>query len=125
MRYCYADRMVAQTGNVEPVMQMTPEVESLFEYSDRFFKHAQTKWCAIDVLRDGDQWRLLETSDRPVDDISAAVGYEDASFFRRVFKRRTGLAPAQYRRAFKPVRVAGYRTVSGPKATAAPARTSR
>jgi hypothetical protein len=63
MRYCYPDRMVAQTGNVEPVMQMTPEVESLFEYSDRFFEHAQTKWCAIDVLKDGDQWRLLETSE--------------------------------------------------------------
>lgn len=62
-RYCYPDRMVAQTGNVEPVMSMTPEVESLFAFADSFFAHAGTKWCAIDVLKDGDDWRLLETSE--------------------------------------------------------------
>ena len=47
--------------------------------------------------------RLLETGNRPVDEISAAVSYEDASFFRRLFKRRTGLTPGQYRRMFQPV----------------------
>ncbi|MET0987547.1 MAG: AraC family transcriptional regulator [Steroidobacteraceae bacterium] len=34
------------------------------------------------------------------DDISATVGYEDASFFRRIFKRRTGLKPIAYRKLF-------------------------
>lgn len=62
-RYCYADRMVAQTGNVEPAFEMTDELESLLAFSDRFFAHAGTRWCAIDVLKDGDQWRLLETSE--------------------------------------------------------------
>jgi len=38
-----------------------------------------------------------------VDEISVAAGYEDASFFRRLFKRRTGLTPGQYRRMFQPV----------------------
>ena len=47
--------------------------------------------------------RLLETSGLPADEISAAVGYEDASFFRRLFKRGTGLTPGQYRRMFQPV----------------------
>lgn len=61
-RYCYKDKPVAQTGNVDPVMEMTPEIESLLEYSNRFFEQAGTKWCAIDVLREGDAWRLLETS---------------------------------------------------------------
>lgn len=62
-RYCYKDRPVAQTGNVEPVMRMTDEVESLLDFSDRFFAHAGTNWCAIDVLRDVDgSWKLLETS---------------------------------------------------------------
>jgi transcriptional regulator GlxA family with amidase domain len=44
--------------------------------------------------------QLLEGSEAPVDDISAEVGYEDASFFRRVFKRTVGLRPVDYRRRF-------------------------
>jgi len=54
-------------------------------------------------LRVEEAKRLLESSDRSADEISFAVGYEDASFFRRLFKRRTGLTPGQYRRLFKPV----------------------
>ena len=29
-----------------------------------------------------------------------AFGYEDIAFFRRVFKRETGMAPAEYRNVF-------------------------
>jgi transcriptional regulator GlxA family with amidase domain len=47
--------------------------------------------------------RLLEESQTPVEAISVEAGYEDASFFRRLFKRRTGLTPSQYRRMFQPV----------------------
>ena len=46
---------------------------------------------------------LLERSGLPVDEVSVAAGYEDASFFRRLFRRRVGVAPAQYRRMFAPV----------------------
>jgi AraC-like DNA-binding protein len=42
-------------------------------------------------------------SDDPVDAISAAVGYEDPAFFRRPFKRRTGMTPSEYRRMFQPI----------------------
>jgi transcriptional regulator GlxA family with amidase domain len=49
---------------------------------------------------------LLESGSLPVDEISAEVGYEDASFFRRLFKRRTGLSPGQYRRMFNPISLA-------------------
>jgi len=54
-------------------------------------------------LRVEEAKRLLEASASPVDEISFDVGYEDASFFRRLFKRRTGLTPSQYRRMFKPI----------------------
>ena len=54
-------------------------------------------------LRVEEAKRLLESGKMPVDEISFEVGYEDASFFRRLFKRRTGMTPSQYRRMFKPV----------------------
>jgi transcriptional regulator GlxA family with amidase domain len=43
---------------------------------------------------------LLERGALPVDDIGYAVGYEDPTFFRRLFKRTTGLTPAVYRRKY-------------------------
>lgn len=46
---------------------------------------------------------LLESSKLPVEEISAQVGYEDNSFFRRLFKRLTGLTPIRYRRMFQPI----------------------
>ncbi len=54
-------------------------------------------------LRIEEAKRQLESSHNPVDDIGVAVGYEDMSFFRRLFKRSTGLTPSQYRRMFQPV----------------------
>lgn len=44
----------------------------------------------------------LETGDGPVDDIGFDVGYKDPTFFRRLFKRVTGLTPAAYRRKYAP-----------------------
>ena len=45
--------------------------------------------------------RLLETSTQPVEEISWAVGYEDAAAFRRLFKRLVALTPGEYRRRFR------------------------
>ena len=54
-------------------------------------------------LRIEEAKRLLEGEQMPVDKISIEAGYEDQSFFRRLFKRLTGLTPSQYRRMFQPV----------------------
>jgi glutathione synthase/RimK-type ligase-like ATP-grasp enzyme len=61
-RFNYPDRPVAQTGNVEPVMALDETVESLLRFVDRLASLFGTRWCAFDILRDGDRWRLLETS---------------------------------------------------------------
>lgn len=42
--------------------------------------------------------QLLERTDEPVDEVAWRVGYEDPAFFRRLFKRLTGVPPATYRR---------------------------
>lgn len=34
-------------------------------------------------------------------EVSWRVGYEDAAFFRRLFKRVTGMAPGAYRKRFR------------------------
>lgn len=44
---------------------------------------------------------MLEGSSANLDTITIAVGYEDPSSFRQLFKRITGLSPAQYRRQFR------------------------
>jgi len=57
----------------------------------------------VQNLRLEEARRLLESSDVPVDEIGFAVGYEEPSFFRRLFKRRTGVSPGRYRRMFQPI----------------------
>ncbi len=63
----------------------------------------------IQHLRIEEAKRLLEEGQHSVDDISYAAGYEDPSFFRRLFKRTTGMSPSQYRRMFQPVRASSDR----------------
>ena len=43
----------------------------------------------------------LESTGASVDEIGWQVGYEDPAFFRRLFKRVTGLSPGTYRRRFR------------------------
>jgi transcriptional regulator GlxA family with amidase domain len=51
----------------------------------------------VQNLRIDEAKHLLESSNQAVDEICFAIGYEDPSFFRRLFKRRTGVAPAAAR----------------------------
>jgi transcriptional regulator GlxA family with amidase domain len=47
--------------------------------------------------------RLLETGGQSADEIATIVGYDNPAFFRRLFKRSTGLTPGAYRRMFRPL----------------------
>jgi len=55
----------------------------------------------VQRLRIEDAKRRLERTDAPADEISWKVGYEDPAFFRRLFKRVTGLTPGAYRKRFQ------------------------
>ena len=50
--------------------------------------------------------RLLETGGAAFEQIAAEIGYENPAFFRRLFRRATGLTPGQYRRMFRPLAAA-------------------
>jgi transcriptional regulator GlxA family with amidase domain len=57
----------------------------------------------VQNLRIEEAKRLLEAGDSPAEDVAALVGYENPAFFRRLFKRVTGLTPGGYRRMFQPL----------------------
>jgi transcriptional regulator GlxA family with amidase domain len=47
--------------------------------------------------------RRLKTDSAAFEQIAAEVGYDNAAYARRLFKRATGLLPADYRRMFRPI----------------------
>lgn len=71
----------------------------------RRFKSAtgSTLMAYVQNLRIEEAKRQLETSTLPADEIAALAGYDNPAFFRRLFKRCTGLTPGAYRRMFRPV----------------------
>jgi len=54
----------------------------------------------VQLLRVEDAKRRLERTDASIETIGWQVGYEDGAFFRRLFKRITGVTPGHYRRRF-------------------------
>ncbi len=82
-------RMAARTG-LKP-RTFTRRFRSATGYQPMDYVHA---------IRIEEAKRLLETDDIGVEEIGHAVGYEDPTSFRRLFKRKAGLTPAAYRRKF-------------------------
>lgn len=44
---------------------------------------------------------LLLSGRLPVEQVGFATGYDDGSFFRRLFRRHTGLSPSEYRKRYR------------------------
>jgi transcriptional regulator GlxA family with amidase domain len=61
----------------------------------------------VQNLRIEEAKRLLENGRLSAEEIAASVGYDNPAFFRRLFKRSTGLTPGAYRRMFRPLSGAG------------------
>lgn len=60
----------------------------------------------VHTLRLEEAKHLLERSEQPVEGIANQIGYEDAGFFSRLFRRQVKLTPAQYRKRFGAMRKA-------------------
>lgn len=85
-------RMVEQSGLAERTFK-------------RRFK-AATGYAPVDyiqTLRVEEAKQMLERSLDATDLVAHAVGYEDLAFFRRLFKRKTGVTPARYRQRFRSI----------------------
>lgn len=82
----------------------------LSELPERTFKRRFEKATGLSpleyvhTLRLEEAKQMLEAGNEPVEAIANAVGYEDAGFFGRLFKRKVGLTPVQYRRRFGAMR---------------------
>lgn len=96
----------AQNYQVEsPVAQMV----ALSGLPERTFKRRFTQVTGmspldyVHTLRLEEAKQMLEAGDLPVEAIALEVGYQDASFFGRLFRRKVAITPAQYRRRFQPL----------------------
>lgn len=91
-----------------PVAAMT-QLSGLAERSfQRRFKLAtgMTPMEYTQTLRIEEAKHLLETTGNPIEAVAEEVGYDDAAFFSRLFRRSVNLSPAQYRRRFGGMRAA-------------------
>ena len=89
-----------------PVAQMT-RLSGLAERSfTRRFREAtgMAPLEYVHTLRLEEAKQMLETGEHPVEAIANEMGYEDAAFFSRLFRRKVGLTPVQYRRRFGSLR---------------------
>jgi transcriptional regulator GlxA family with amidase domain len=58
----------------------------------------------VHTLRIEEAKQMLESDNQPIEAIANEVGYEDAGFFSRLFRRKVNLTPAQYRKRFGAMR---------------------
>ena len=85
-----------------PVAQMTERSGLKPRTFARRFREA-TNYQPIDYvqnLRIESAKNKLELENTSIEEISLQVGYEDPASFRRLFKRKVGIAPALYRKKF-------------------------
>jgi transcriptional regulator GlxA family with amidase domain len=58
----------------------------------------------VHALRLEEAKQILETQDLPIEAVALEVGYQDNGFFGRLFRKRVGMTPGQYRRRFGKLR---------------------
>ncbi|MHB9835272.1 GlxA family transcriptional regulator [Paraburkholderia terrae] len=95
----------AEASPVAAMVQLSGLPERSFK---RRFQQAtgMSPLVYVHTLRLEEAKQMLESNQQPIEAIANEVGYEDASFFNRLFRRSVCLTPAQYRRKFGAMRLA-------------------
>ena len=83
---------------------------TLEDLSEKFF-YSKTHICRLFLKNTGKSFNqslidirvsrasvLLKNTDLTVDDIARAVGYDSVEYFRRLYKKKTGITPGEYRK---------------------------
>lgn len=84
------------------VQDLASQVNMNEQYFCRFFKRSIGK-TPIDYINDyrlNKVIRLLETGDAQITEICLECGFNNMGNFQRLFKRKTGIAPLQYRKLY-------------------------
>ena len=98
----------AQAWVADNYAKKTPVAEMVARSGlpERSFKRrfrAATGYAPMDyvqAVRIEEAKQMLETTGLGADAIAFEVGYDDPSYFRRLFRRKTGVTPGAYRRQF-------------------------
>ncbi|MER8751127.1 helix-turn-helix domain-containing protein [Mesorhizobium sp. M1050] len=104
-----SQQWIADNYSVRSPVAKMAEVSGLPERSFiRRFRKATgyTPIKYVHTLRLEEAKQHLETGALPLEAVSSEIGYEDASFFSRLFRRSVGMTPAAYRRRFGGLRKA-------------------
>lgn len=109
-----SDALIVKCQQWAAMNYMTPapinEMMEMTGLAERSFIRRFTKATGmsplqyVHALRIEEAKQMLEVSAQPVEAIAEAVGYEDASFFGKLFRRKTGVTPHQYRLRFGTLR---------------------
>lgn len=87
---------ISQDSVAQQVGISTKYLSSLFQ------KNISTSFTSyINELRIEEAKNLLKYTDRTLFDIAISIGFEDASYFSKVFKKIIGVSPNQYRKNVK------------------------
>ncbi len=94
-----------QSSPVAVMVEMSGLPERSF--NRRFFQATgRSPMDYVQSLRLEEAKQILETTALSIEAVAQEMGYEDTSFFSRLFRRRIGITPAQYRKRFASLRKA-------------------
>ena len=112
--YCQlSDRQGRNTNKMVPLLTFVAEnfaTVTLEMISEKYF-YSKTHICRMFLKHTGKTFNqtvidirianaiaLLKTTDLTVEKISMQVGYDSVEYFQRLFKKKTGISPGEYKR---------------------------